>query len=224
MSIDLIIFDCDGVLVDTETITARILSAYLAENGVEISPHEWERDYAGVNLAETVIRLTDTGFTPADDFVETIRARILDTLSQGVEPIPGIHHVLNQLSIPYCVASSGKPVKIQQSLRLAGLLDQFEGRMFSAYNIGVYKPEPDLFLWAADAMGVEPINTLVIEDSPVGVRAGISAGMIVAGYAGGGVTPNADANAGRADDLRALGAHYILSDLTHMMEILNARH
>ncbi len=209
---ELIIFDCDGVLVDTETITARVLSSALAEHGIRTSPADCEDRHAGASLAQTKTGYEAQGHTLPDDFVITIRARILETLSRGVNPMPGVHDLLAQLTVPFCVASSGKPEKTRQSLRLAKLLDQFEPHIFSAFTVGFYKPEPHLFLHAAQTMGADPAHTLVIEDSPVGVQAGVAAGMTVVGYAH---------TLSRAETLRGLGAHHVVDDLGDVVQILS---
>lgn len=217
---ELVIFDCDGVLVDTESITGHVLSTYLAEYDVVLSPEEFETRYAGSSLGDTKQELEGLGHVLPDDFVVSARAHLLEALSLGVDPIPGIHTVLETLSMPYCVASSGKPVKIQQSLRLANLLDKFESHMFSAYEVGFYKPDPRLFLHAAKSMSVLPTKTLVVEDSPVGVQAGVAANMVVVAYVGGGVNPSPRIVAERTTALQALGAHYILNDMHLLTEIL----
>jgi HAD superfamily hydrolase (TIGR01509 family) len=120
------------------------------------------------------------------DFVPIVRARMAETFRRELRAIEGIHAALDAIDLPVCVASSGPPEKINLSLQLTGLLPVFAGRIFSAYDVGSWKPDPGLFLHAARAMGVEPAACAVIEDSLLGVQAGIAAGMRVYAYAPGG--------------------------------------
>ena len=206
----MVIFDCDGVLADTESIAAGVISAYFADHGVVLSAAECEARFAGADLQETREAFIALGGTAPDDFVITIRASILEVLSHGVDPIDGVHDLLSQISLPFCVASGGRPEKIHQSLRLANLLDHFGSNTFSAFDVGHHKPDPRLFLHAAETMGVAPPNTLVVEDSRVGVQAGVAAGMTVVGYAGG--RP--------AQTLLDHGAHQIIDDMRRVADFL----
>ena len=133
----------------------------------------------------------------SDAFVPEFRARTAEVFRKELRAVDGIAEVLNELRIPYCVASSDPIEKMRVSLGCTGLLSRFEGRMFSSYELGSWKPAPDLFLHAAQSMGVEPDRVAVVEDSPLGVRAGVAAGMTVFGFA----------PADRAAELATLGAH-----------------
>jgi HAD superfamily hydrolase (TIGR01509 family) len=127
------------------------------------------------------------GFAVPGDFVPNIRTRMADTFRKELRVIDGVHAALDLIDLPVCVASSGPPEKINLSLELTGLLSVFEGRIFSAYEVGSWKPDPGLFLHAARTMGVDPAACAVIEDSLAGVQAGMAAGMQVYAY-----TPEGD--------------------------------
>ena len=180
---DLIIFDCDGVLVDTEPVAHTVISRYVAESGFELSAAESIRRFLGFSVSALCETLMREGARIPDDSVDEIRKRILAELATGVEPIPGIHDALATIPHQRCVASSGRHVKIRQSLQLAGLSSFFGENIFSAEDVAHPKPAPDLFLHAAEQMDADPEQTLVVEDSPVGIRAAVAAGMTVVAYA-----------------------------------------
>ena len=187
MSFELVIFDCDGVLVDSEPIANRVLSERLAEVGLHMDVDEVMRRFVGrtregcLYLAgELLGRELPAGFAEAWD------AALFRTFDAELKPVAGVIEVIRQLRVPICVASNSSRERMAVSLRAAGLLAFFEGRAFSAAEVARPKPAPDLFLHAAAAMGVPPLRCAVIEDTPTGVRAAVSAGMAVYGYAGGG--------------------------------------
>ncbi len=182
----LVIFDCDGVLVDSERIAVRVSSAGLTERGWAISEAEViERfvgrsdEYIGAEIAQRLGERVE-----AEWRVESVR-RLRDAFVSELRPVEGIIEALDAISTPTCVASSGTHEKIRNSLRLVGLLDRFDGRIFSASDVANGKPAPDLFLRAAATMNVTPAECAVVEDSPSGVEAAHAAGMRVFGYAGG---------------------------------------
>jgi HAD superfamily hydrolase (TIGR01509 family) len=158
----LVIFDCDGVLVDSEPIAVRIDMAMLAE---------------------------ELGHPPPDGWFERAERRLRKAFETELRPVAGIQEALGQIDAPVCVASSSEPANLRFKLELTGLYDRFEGRLFSASEVANGKPDPDLFLHAAARMGVEPACCVVVEDSRHGVAAGRAAGMGVLAYAGGGMTP-----------------------------------
>lgn len=180
----LVIFDCDGVLVDSEPISNRIMAQALSETGLPMSVERCYEHFMGRTMADC-IRILETrfGHPVGDDFVERVRQRTLDALRVEVEPISGVADALEAIRVPTCVASSGQLVKMRATLEATGLLRHFEDRLFSAAELARGKPHPDIFLEAAKAFGAEPGACAVIEDSPVGVEAGIAAGMTVFGYA-----------------------------------------
>lgn len=193
----LIIFDCDGVLVDSERISTGALAGLLAEIGHEISDAESHRVFTGTWWPDTRRLIEERiGEALPVDFAERFRARQMEALAAGVDPVPGVVAVLDGLRRPTCVASNGPQAKMELTLGLAGLLERFRGRIFSAYDVERGKPEPDLFLHAAERMGADPERTVVIEDSVYGVLAARRAGMRPFAYcADSDPTPLAEAGA-----------------------------
>ncbi|MFG3287185.1 HAD family hydrolase [Streptomyces sp. NPDC048111] len=187
MRYDLIIFDNDGVLVDSEPISNTILSGYLTELGHATSYEDSLRDYMGaaVHRVHDVIR-ERTGQALPDDFDDTLHARIFAAFERELQPVPGVTDVLGKLvadGVPYCVASSGTHERIRVGHLRTGLDEWFEDEwVFSAQDVGRGKPAPDLFLHAAERMGVAPARCAVIEDSRLGVEAARAAGMDVYGF------------------------------------------
>lgn len=185
MNHKLIIFDCDGVLVDTETLTAKVYVKMAAELGAVFTLDEVMRRFKGGTMAETVAALEEKiGRPTPTDFVSCFRAHIADVYKSELRAIDGIAAVLEQLNCPFCVASSGPAEKIRLTLGITGLLGHFEGRIFSCYDIQKWKPDPSIFLHAASRFGIHPTECAVIEDSLPGVKAGIAAGMKVFAFCG----------------------------------------
>jgi HAD superfamily hydrolase (TIGR01509 family) len=186
---ELVIFDCDGVLVDSEPIAVRIDVEMLAEVGVTMSEAEVIERYVGrspeVILAETEARL---GRRVPDGWFERGEARIREAFARDLHPVDGIADALGALDVPVCVASSSGHDSLRFKLELTGLYERFAGHIFSATEVANGKPAPDLFLHAARRMGVDPAGCVVVEDSRYGVQAARAAGMRVLGYAGG-LTP-----------------------------------
>lgn len=186
-SIDLIIFDCDGVLVDSEPLAMRVLVAAIASQGITITPEDAYRDFLGRSLASISTSLHDNHGEPLGTAaLQSMRTDLYALYRQELRANPGLPDILDQLDIPYCVASSSTPERIHLSLELTGLLPWFSPHIFSATMVEHGKPAPDLFLHAANAMHIAPQNCLVIEDSPAGIAAAQSADMRVFGYVGGG--------------------------------------
>lgn len=215
--IDLIIFDCDGVLVDSEVIGNRVFAEYLTSLGYPHSAEESCAKYLGMSYASVLELFEKNGDSLPEDFLEEVHRLINIDLSKNLVAIPGIKSVLELTKLPYCVASSGTPSKIQNSLTKTELINYFDGKLFSFQQVKNGKPAPDLFLFAADQMGVEPTRTLVIEDSKAGVMAGVSAGMTVVGFTGGSHIPE-----GHAECLLDLGAHHILKDMRELDGLLSS--
>ncbi|WP_435643225.1 HAD family hydrolase [Streptomyces sp. H49] len=187
MRYDLIIFDNDGVLVDSEPISNRHLAAYLTELGVPTSYEDSLRDYMGSAMHRVHdLVLERTGRRLPEDFDDVLHARIFASFERELRPVPGAVDVLEKLAadgVPYCVASSGSHQKIRVGHRTAGLDRWFqEDRIFSSQDVGRGKPAPDLFLYTAERMGVAPERCAVVEDSPLGVQAAVAAGMDVYGF------------------------------------------
>ncbi len=211
----LVIFDCDGVLVDTETIANRLLVKVLAEQGVVISYEECRRLFLGKTLVAVMAYAeTATGRSIDSQWLDYIRDATLKAFAAGVDAVPGVRaalETLQRLDVPYCVASSGRFEKMRFTLGSSKLLPLVEDVLFSAEQVAHGKPAPDLFLFAAKAMGFAPDACVVIEDSVPGVQAAVAAGMPVLGYAG---DPHTD-----AAGLKAEGAH-VFHDMSALMGLL----
>jgi HAD superfamily hydrolase (TIGR01509 family) len=184
MKWQLIIFDCDGVLVNSEPISNRIMAEVLTEKGLPLSVEACYEHFMGRTMSDCVTILASRfGHRVAVDFVDQVRERTLQALREEIEPVAGVGEALARIAVPMCVASSGQLVKMRTTLQLTGLLHHFEDRLFSAAGMTRGKPYPDIFLHAAQALGADPGACAVVEDSPVGVQAGVAAGMTVFGYA-----------------------------------------
>ncbi|MFF1683441.1 HAD family hydrolase [Streptomyces sp. NPDC058256] len=213
MRYELIIFDNDGVLVDSEPISNTLLAAYLTELGHSTSYEESLRDYMGSAMHRVHDLVEErTGQRLPADFDEVFHARVFAAFERELEPVPGAVQVLEKLAadgVPYCVASSGSHERIRVGHRKTGLDRWFdEGRVFSSQDVGRGKPAPDLFLYAAERMGVAPEKCVVVEDSPLGVQAAVAAGMDVYGFTA--MTP--------AD--RLVGATRLFSDMGQLADLL----
>ncbi|QKW08337.1 HAD family hydrolase [Streptomyces sp. NA04227] len=187
MRYELVIFDNDGVLVDSEPLSNRILAAYLTELGHPTTYEESLRDYMGGanhRIHETILRRS--GQKLPEDFDEIFHQRVFAAFERDLKPVAGVPELLEQLSAQgaaYCVASSGSHDRIRVGHRSTGLAKWFDReRVFSSQDVGRGKPAPDLFLYAAERMGVAPDRCAVVEDSPLGVRAALAAGMDVFGF------------------------------------------
>lgn len=211
--VDLIIFDCDGVLVDSEPLAMRVLLDTLAGQGVEMDPAQGYRQFLGRSLASVIADLRAThGLQLSAEALERMRIGLYEMFRKELRASPWMLETLQALRVPYCVASSSQPERIRLSLAVTGLIEQFEPAIFSASMVARGKPDPDLFLHAARAMGAKPEHCLVIEDSPTGIAAARNAGMRVFAYVGGshlrtaGLRSEIDALAPDAafDDMRAL--------------------
>ena len=182
----LAIFDCDGVLVDSEAISNRLLVEALNAEGFPVTLEEALRDFVGLRLKTCCELLAERhGRAVPEDCLAAYRVAVEAEFRRSLKPVPGVAEALARIDLPVCVASSGAPEKMRLTLGLCGLWERFEGRIFSARQVERGKPHPDLFLLAARTMGFAPEACVVIEDSEPGVRAGIAAGMRVLGYVGG---------------------------------------
>ncbi|PZQ97872.1 MAG: hydrolase [Cereibacter sphaeroides] len=182
-----VIFDCDGVLVDSEPPTFELLAEDLAGRGLDLSHAEIERLFLGGTMPGVYAKAKELGADMPDDWVQVFYERLYERLAQGTLLIPGIIGVMDALdraSIPYAVGSNGSQRKMRVTLgQHPGVMERLAGRIFSGQEIGRPKPAPDLYLHAARALGVPPESCVVIEDSPTGARAAAAAGMRCFGYA-----------------------------------------
>ena len=199
MRIALVIFDCDGVLIDSEPIANRILRDQLERAGLPMALPEVMRTFVG-NTRDGCIELAGRmlGRPLPPDFGAQWDAALFEALRAEVRPVEGIPELLASMKTPYCVASNGNPDRMALALEAAGLMRFAQGRIFTASEVAHPKPAPDLFLHAARRMGAEPSSCAVVEDTPTGVKAAVAAGMKAFGYVG---APHADAGT-----LRGLGA------------------
>jgi HAD superfamily hydrolase (TIGR01509 family) len=179
----LVIFDCDGVLVDSELITNRVFARMLNEVGIAVSLEDMFERFVGRSMPQCLEIITQLlGHPVPPHFVEQYQTQSAAALRSELKAVPDIETVLSTLRIPYCVASSGTHEKMQTTLGITGLLPQFRGKMYSVTEVAQSKPFPDVFLHAARQQGASPADCAVIEDTPTGVRAGVAAGMTVFGY------------------------------------------
>ncbi|MGI9549790.1 MAG: HAD family hydrolase [Aurantibacter sp.] len=175
-----VIFDCDGVLVDSEIITAKVLISMAGSLGLQLDLDLFAQEFMGRSLNDIMCHLDGltNGHLPPN-FESEYRRRTYKAFKTELKPIDGIHSVLENLKVPFCVASSGPLEKIRNNLTTTGLIDAFQDRMFSCYEIQRWKPNPDIFLYAAKNMGFKPNECIVIEDSAVGVQAALAGGFDV---------------------------------------------
>lgn len=211
MRYDLVIFDNDGVLVDSEPISNRHLAAYLTELGHPTTYEDSIRDYMGSAMHRVHDLIEErTGRRLPADFDDVFHARVFAAFERELKPVPGVADVLEKLAadgVPYCVASSGSHERIRVGHRAAGLDRWFDDeRIFSSQDVGRGKPAPDLFLHAATRRGVPAERCVVVEDSPLGVQAAVAAGMDVYGFTAMTPAEKLVGATGLFDDMRELVA------------------
>jgi HAD superfamily hydrolase (TIGR01509 family) len=210
--VELVIFDCDGVLVDSEILAVEIDRRICADLGWELSVEEVVDRFLGTSSASFAAQLeSHLGIELPPDWEDEYRPWLFEAFDADLRAVAGIESALDRIDLRTCVASSGSHEKIRKTLGLTGLLARFEGRIYSSSEVPNGKPAPDLFLHAAARLGHEPERCVVVEDSKYGVRAARSAGMHAFGYAGG-LTP--------AAWLEAEGAtvFHDMSDLPRLLE------
>ncbi len=214
---ELIIFDCDGVLIDSEAIACRADSACLAEIGIAMSAEQIMDRYLGIS-ADTMCADIEQrqGRALPPDFAETLRLRVAAAFETELMPMVGVEAALDALPQRRCVASSSAPERLRHSLSLAGLLHRFEPHVFSATQVACGKPAPDLFLFAAASMHADPAACAVIEDSVPGVQAAVAARMRAIGFTGGG-----HCRPGHAERLLAAGAAAIADDMRRLPALVS---
>jgi HAD superfamily hydrolase (TIGR01509 family) len=213
----LVIFDCDGVLVDSEPLAMRVLLEGLTEAGCQIDEATAYDRFLGRSLAAMqAILHDDLGFDLPAAQLERMRLRLFELYRHELTAMPGIVDVLDRLTVPFCVASSSLPDRIRVSLDVTGLLPRFAQRLFSATMVASGKPAPDLFLHAAEQMGVPPSATLVVEDSAPGIEAAQRAGMRVFGFLGG----RHAQRPGYRERLAALSPERLFDDIRGLPELI----
>jgi HAD superfamily hydrolase (TIGR01509 family) len=210
----LVIFDCDGVLVDSELIDARIRSECLIAAGFPVTAEELAND-PGVSGARLVEKIERRFGRLPEGFMQTTRAKIMHAFTDELRAIDGISELLRSLDLPVCVASNGHIDRLRHSLAVTGLSQFFEPHVFSAMMVSRGKPAPDLFLLAANRLGVSPGACLVVEDSIHGVMAARAAGMEVVGFNGASHCPD-----GHAERLREAGCHQVFARMVQLGDFL----
>ena len=182
---ELIIFDCDGVLVDSERIANEVFARILNEEcGLSLTLEDMFSTFVGHSSSQCMQIIEDMlGHAPPDNLENRYKSEINETLARDVTAVQEIEQALDEISIPMCVASSGSHEKMHTTLGKTNLLNRFKGKLFSTSDVENGKPAADIYLYAAKQMGNKsPSNCLVIEDSPLGVQGGVAAGTTVFGY------------------------------------------
>ena len=210
----LVIFDCDGVLVDSEPVANRMLGQMLRELGLDLTQEQIFERFVGYSLPHCLSVIEGMlGHAPPENFLRDLQARTFAAFKTELRAMPGIDQALDELEtagLPYCVASSGDHEKMNTTLGITGLLPRFAGRIFSVTQVARGKPAPDVYLFAARQLGAEPSACVVVEDTPPGVQAGAAAGMTVFGFSA--HTPE--------QKLKAAGAHRTFDDLRQLFSML----
>jgi HAD superfamily hydrolase (TIGR01509 family) len=213
---DLVIFDCDGVLVDSEVISCRAHAETLTRCGYAITEEQVLERFLGVSDREArLIVEAEIGRALPDDFEAQVKYSTLRLYAGDLRAISNVGAAITAIGVPKCVASSGTPEKIRHGLVCAGLYDTFAPSIFSATQVERGKPAPDLFLFAAERMGASAARSVVIEDSVPGVTAALAAGMKVLGFHGG-----SHCRPGYAEMLRAAGATRTFDDMRQLPDLL----
>lgn len=210
-STELVIFDCDGVLVDSEPIANRTLALMLEELGLRLTPTQMFEHFVGYSISHCLNVIEGLlGRAPPENFRADLQARTFAAFRTELRAMPGIEEALELIDAPFCVASSGEHEKMRMTLGLTGLLPKFEGRLFSVTQVARGKPAPDIYLFAAAQCAAAPVNCVVIEDTPPGAKGGVAAGMTVFGFCA--HTPK--------DKLLAAGAHVTFDDMRALPKLL----
>lgn len=213
----LVIFDCDGVLVDSEPLSCAVLAQALQQQGLRADADYVKQHFLGRSLGTVREHARDQGIALAEDFESRLNAELLGRFGAELRPIQGIAPLLEALQAQVCVASSSHLARVQLSLQVTGLAGYFGGHVYTAEMVARGKPAPDLFLFAARHMQMAPADCLVLEDSPSGVQAARAAGMAVWGFTGGGHHGASD-EAARL--LHQAGAQRVLDDMAAVTQAL----
>lgn len=219
MTCGLVIFDCDGVLIDSEPLAIRVEVALLGEAGIAIAGDEIVERYCGISMQTMVADLEARFGRPLGaDFAARHAARFAALCEAELQAMPGIGAVLDAVPAKMCVASSSAPERLRHTLGHVGLYTRFEPNIFSATMVSRGKPAPDLFLLAAERMATGPERCVVVEDSVPGIAAAAAAGMTAIGFVGGG-----HCGRGHGDRLRAAGAAVVAETMSELLSALQAQ-
>lgn len=216
MNLDLVIFDCDGVLVDSEVISCRAHAEMLTRHGYPIAEEQVLERFLGRSMRHSISEVeAELGRRLPDDFPAQVYSEIFRLFAISLQATPHMAETLARIAEPVCVASSGPPDKISTSLNHVGLYDRFAPHIFSAVQVRHGKPAPDLFLFAAGQMRAAPARCLVIEDSIAGIEGALAAGMTVLGFHGG-----SHCGPGYGGRLRAAGAAAVFDDMRELPDLV----
>lgn len=217
----LVIFDCDGVLVDSEALIIDSEMAFFKQHGLEYSTESYLADFMGIPIEDwkektTALLVELTGAPLSENFFASLEAEICVRLENELQPVTSAIDAISSMNNPKCVASSSSTRSLESKLRSTGLFELFKPHIFSTELVKNGKPAPDLFLHAAHQLDVLPIDCVVVEDSANGVMAGKRAGMQVIGFTGGSHCPP-----GHANSLRSAGADNIATCFSELVELLD---
>ncbi len=209
---ELVIFDCDGVLVDSEVISCRAHAEVLTRHGYPITSEQVFDRFLGRSTRQANLEIeAELGRSLPDDFHTQLQDELFRRFEADLQAVPHIHAALDRIAQPFCVASSGSPQRMRVSLGRTALYERFAPNIFSALQVKNGKPAPDLFLFAAEQMKVAPERCLVVEDSIAGITAAQAAGMAVLGFCGG-----SHCGTGHAEALQAAGAMMAFADMREL--------
>jgi len=211
MNHSLIIFDCDGVLVDSERLSNQVFCKILNGYGLDLNLEDMFNIFVGNSMGQCINIITDMlGHSPPENFETTYRTQVAKAFKTDLKAVSGVEDILLHINKPYCIASSGPHEKMQITLGVTGLSQYFTNNIFSTYDVKNAKPHPDVYLHAAKTMGFKPKECLVIEDSTLGIQAGKAAGMQVIAYAGS--MPE--------EKLLNAGADWVMHDMQQISKLL----
>jgi HAD superfamily hydrolase (TIGR01509 family) len=214
VTVELVIFDCDGVLVDSEPIANRVFAQALAELGLHLTDAQMFDYFLGRSMDDCMNVVAQLlGRAPPENFLSDLQRRTFGVFASELHATPCIEYALDRIAVPCCVASSGDHDKMRTTLGITGLLPRFEGRLFSVTQVAHAKPAPDVYLYAARQFDANPQNCIVVEDTPAGVRAGAAAQMTVFGFCA--HTP--------AATLSDAGAHRTFEDMRMLPQMIASR-
>ena len=205
----LVIFDCDGVLVDSDRLSLEIQARHITALGLPMTAEDCSREFLGIGMESTLEAIAEMlGGSVPDGWLEGLEAEVEEVFQRELKVVPGVVDALDRIDLPTCIASGGSQEKMRLTLGLTDLRERFKGRVYSAAEVDRPKPAPDLFLHAAAESGVDPTRCVVVEDSPFGVAAAKDAGMRCLGFAE--LTPSA----------RLARADSIFSDMADLPDLI----
>lgn len=216
MSIKHVLFDNDGTIVDSEIIAARIMLKLLSRHGLHLSERDYNMRFPGLRTRDIVIALQkEEGFVPPPDFVRQLHDEHNEAFHRSLRAIPGMTKLFRNLKVPKSMVSNGSIQHVEKCLKRVRLYSALNGQIFSAEQVNLPKPSPDVYLFALEKLGLSPRETLVVEDSVTGVMAGKSAGIQVVGFLGA-----AHIHDGHGDKLWEAGADFVVPDAEALTQLL----